>query len=92
MMLFHRLAALVDGRRLVVDIDAFREAPLGDGGFRGLVRDGLKTGHKQNAFMVFGTQSPAEGSRAPSLSNARRVSSQVNDVPKPSARAPIVPA
>ena len=99
MYLFRRLAALVDGRRLVVDIDAFR-GPRGDGGFCGLVRDGLKIGRKQNAFMVFATRSPADGSRTPSLSNARGASSQVSDdnnrrddkIPKPSARAPIVPA
>jgi type IV secretion system protein VirB4 len=59
MYLFHRLAALVDGRRLVVDIDEFWKA-LGDDAFRGLAQDGLKTYRKQNAFMVFGTQSPAD--------------------------------
>ena len=59
MYLFHRLAGLVDGRRLVVDIDEFWKA-LGDEAFRGLAQDGLKTYRKQNAFMVFGTQSPAD--------------------------------
>jgi type IV secretion system protein VirB4 len=59
MYLFHRLAALVDGRRLVVDIDEFWKA-LGDEAFRSLAQDGLKTYRKQNAFMVFGTQSPAD--------------------------------
>lgn len=59
MYLFHRLAALVDGRRLVIDIDEFWKA-LGDEAFRGLAQDGLKTYRKQNAFMVFGTQSPAD--------------------------------
>ena len=59
MYLFHRLAALVDGRRLVVDIDEFWKA-LGDEAFRGLAQDGLKTYRKQNALMVFGTQSPAD--------------------------------
>jgi type IV secretion system protein VirB4 len=59
MYLFHRLAVLVDGRRLVIDIDEFWKA-LGDEAFRGLARDGLKTYRKQNAFMVFGTQSPAD--------------------------------
>ncbi|HZZ33058.1 MAG TPA: VirB4 family type IV secretion/conjugal transfer ATPase [Phenylobacterium sp.] len=62
--LFHRLAALVDGRRLVVDIDEFWKA-LGDEAFRGLAQDGLKTYRKQNAFMVFGTQSPADVLRSP---------------------------
>jgi type IV secretion system protein VirB4 len=64
MYLFHRLAALVDGRRLVVDIDEFWKA-LGDEAFRGLAQDGLKTYRKQNAFMVFGTQSPADVLRSP---------------------------
>lgn len=59
MYLFHRLAALVDGRRIVIDIDEFWKA-LGDEAFRGLAQDGLKTYRKQNAFMVFGTQSPAD--------------------------------
>jgi type IV secretion system protein VirB4 len=62
--LFHRLSALVDGRRLVVDIDEFWKA-LGDEAFRGLAEDGLKTYRKQNAFMVFGTQSPADVLRSP---------------------------
>jgi type IV secretion system protein VirB4 len=59
MYLFHRLSQLVDGRRLVVDIDEFWKA-LGDEAFRGLAQDGLKTYRKQNALMVFGTQSPAD--------------------------------
>ena len=64
MYLFHRLAALVDGRRLVIDIDEFWKA-IGDEAFRGLAQDGLKTYRKQNAFMVFGTQSPADVLRSP---------------------------
>jgi len=64
MVLFHRLQALVDGRRLVIDIDEFWKA-LGDEAFRGLAQDGLKTYRKQNAFMVFGTQSPADVLRSP---------------------------
>jgi len=64
MYLFHRLQALVDGRRLVIDIDEFWKA-LGDDAFRGLAQDGLKTYRKQNAFMVFGTQSPADVLRSP---------------------------
>ena len=59
MYLFQRLSGLVDGRRLVIDIDEFWKA-LGDEAFRGLAEDGLKTYRKQNAFMVFGTQSPAD--------------------------------
>jgi type IV secretion system protein VirB4 len=64
MYLFHRLAGLVDGRRLIIDIDEFWKA-LGDEAFRGLAQDGLKTYRKQNAFMVFGTQSPADVLRSP---------------------------
>lgn len=64
MYLFHRLQALVDGRRLVIDIDEFWKA-LGDEAFRGLAQDGLKTYRKQNAVMVFGTQSPADVLRSP---------------------------
>jgi len=64
MYLFHRLQGLVDGRRLVIDIDEFWKA-LGDEAFRELAQDGLKTYRKQNAFMVFGTQSPADVLRSP---------------------------
>jgi type IV secretion system protein VirB4 len=64
MYLFHRLTALVDGRRLVIDIDEFWKA-IGDEAFRDLAQDGLKTFRKQNAFMVFGTQSPADVLRSP---------------------------
>jgi type IV secretion system protein VirB4 len=64
MYLFHRLQGLVDGRRLVIDIDEFWKA-LGDDAFRSLAQDGLKTYRKQNAFMVFGTQSPADVLRSP---------------------------
>ena len=64
MYLFHRLQGLVDGRRLVIDIDEFWKA-LGDEAFRGLAEDGLKTYRKQNAMMVFGTQSPADVLRSP---------------------------
>lgn len=64
MYLFHRLLSLVDGRRLVIDIDEFWKA-LGDEAFRSLAQDGLKTFRKQNAMMVFGTQSPADVLRSP---------------------------
>ena len=62
--LFHRLAGLVDGRRLVVDIDEFWKA-LDDEAFRALAQDGLKTYRKQNALMLLGTQSPADVLRSP---------------------------
>jgi type IV secretion system protein VirB4 len=64
MYLFHRLHGLVDGRRLVIDVDEFWKA-LGDEAFRGLAQDGLKTFRKQNAFLVLGTQSPADVLRSP---------------------------
>lgn len=64
MYLLHRLQALVDGRRLVLDIDEFWKA-LGDEAFVGLAQDGLKTYRKQNAFMVLGTQSPSDALASP---------------------------
>jgi type IV secretion system protein VirB4 len=62
--LFYRLGGLLDGRRLLVDIDEFWKA-LADDAFRALAQDGLKTWRKQNAVMVFGTQSPADVLRSP---------------------------
>ena len=62
--LLHRIGERVDGRRLVLDIDEFWKA-LGDPAFTDLARDGLKTWRKQNAFMIFGTQSPADVLRSP---------------------------
>lgn len=62
--LFHRIMERVDGRRLVLDIDEFWKV-LGDPAFTDLARDGLKTWRKQNALMVFGTQSPADVLRSP---------------------------
>jgi type IV secretion system protein VirB4 len=64
MWLFHRLQGLVDGRRLVIDVDEFWKA-LGDEAFRDLAQDGLKTFRKQNAVLVLGTQSPADVLRSP---------------------------
>ena len=61
--LFHRIAERVDGRRLVLDIDEFWKA-LGDPAFTDHVQNGLKTWRKQNALMVFGTQSPADALRS----------------------------
>ncbi|EKY29715.1 type IV secretion/conjugal transfer ATPase, VirB4 family [Brevundimonas diminuta 470-4] len=52
------------GRRLVLDIDEFWKV-LGDAAFTDLAQDGLKTWRKQNALMVFGTQSPADALRSP---------------------------
>ena len=62
--LFHRVDELLDGQRVVVDIDEFWKA-LQDDAFRAFAQDGLKTFRKRNAFMVFGTQSPADALRSP---------------------------
>ncbi len=62
--LFHRIGERLDGRRLVLDIDEFWKV-LGDPAFTDLARDGLKTWRKQNALMVFGTQSPADALSSP---------------------------
>lgn len=62
--LFHRVNALLDGQRVVVDVDEFWKA-LEDDAFRAFAKDGLKTFRKRNAFMVFGTQSPADALRSP---------------------------
>ena len=59
MYLLHRLAGLMDGRRLVLDIDEFWKV-LDDDAFQDLAKNGLKTFRKQNAFVVFGTQSVAD--------------------------------
>lgn len=63
MYLFHRVEQLIDGRRIVIDIDEFWKA-LGDEAFRDLAKNKLKTFRKQNGFLVFGTQSPADALRS----------------------------
>ncbi|WP_062236792.1 VirB4 family type IV secretion/conjugal transfer ATPase [Aureimonas sp. N4] len=63
MVLFHRVQALADGRKLIIDIDEFWKA-LGDDAFLDLAQNGLKTYRKRNAIMVFGTQSPADALRS----------------------------
>jgi type IV secretion system protein VirB4 len=62
--LFHRIDALLDGRRVAVDIDEFWKA-LEDDAFRAFTQDGLKTYRKRNGVLVFGTQSPADALRSP---------------------------
>lgn len=62
--LFHRVNELLNGQRVVVDVDEFWKA-LEDDAFRAFAKDGLKTFRKRNAFMVFGTQSPADALRSP---------------------------
>ncbi|MCC8976692.1 transporter, partial [Bradyrhizobium sp. Cham227] len=59
MYLFHRIEKLIDGRRIVIDIDEFWK-PLGDPYFRDLMRNKLKTIRKQNGLLVFGTQEPGD--------------------------------
>ncbi|GEM73209.1 MULTISPECIES: VirB4 family type IV secretion/conjugal transfer ATPase [Sphingomonas] len=62
--LFHRVDELLNGQRVVVDVDEFWKA-LEDDAFRAFAKDGLKTFRKRNAFLVFGTQSPADALRSP---------------------------
>ncbi|GAC1341890.1 MAG: VirB4 family type IV secretion system protein [Bradyrhizobium sp.] len=62
--LFHRVEAMVDGRRLIVAIDEFWKA-LADPGFRDVVNDKLKTVRKQNGAVILATQSPADALRSP---------------------------
>jgi type IV secretion system protein VirB4 len=64
MYLFHRVERLIDGRRLIIDIDEFWKA-LGDDVFRDLANNKLKTIRKQNGVMVFGTQSPRDALASP---------------------------
>lgn len=62
--LFHRIEALLDGRRLVVAIDEFWKA-LADPAFRAVVNDKLKTIRKLNGVMVLATQSPRDALNSP---------------------------
>lgn len=64
MVLFHYVEGLIDGRRLIIDVDEFWKA-LGDDAFRSLANDKLKTIRKQNGVMVFGTQSPRDALLSP---------------------------
>ena len=64
MYLFHRVERLIDGRRIIIDVDEFWKA-LGDDAFRDLANNKLKTIRKQNGVMVFGTQSPRDALAAP---------------------------
>ena len=64
MYLFYRIERLIDGRRIVIDIDEFWKA-LGDEAFRDLAQNKLKTIRKQNGLMVFGTQSPRDAIQSP---------------------------
>lgn len=57
--LFHRVEALVDGRRLVIAVDEFWKA-LADPGFREIINNVLKTVRKQNGVVILATQSPRD--------------------------------
>jgi type IV secretion system protein VirB4 len=54
--LFHLVAQLLDGRRLVAWLDEFSYL-LSDAAFRGLSKDGLQTWRKLEGVLVFSTQS-----------------------------------
>ena len=62
--LFHRIEALVDGRRIVVAIDEFWKA-LADPAFRDMVNDKLKTIRKRNGALILATQSPRDALNSP---------------------------
>lgn len=57
--IFHRIGALIDGRRLVLAIDEFWKALL-DENFRDIVHDKLKTIRKLNGAVLLATQSPRD--------------------------------
>jgi type IV secretion system protein VirB4 len=62
--LFHRVEALIDGRRLVFAIDEFWKALL-DPAFQALVHDKLKTLGKRNSPVLLATQSPRDALNSP---------------------------
>jgi type IV secretion system protein VirB4 len=62
--LFHRIEALLDGRRIVVAIDEFWKA-LADPAFRDMANDKLKTIRKRNGALVLATQSPRDALNSP---------------------------
>jgi type IV secretion system protein VirB4 len=62
--LFHRISALMDGRRLVLAIDEFWKA-LTDPVFRDMVNDKLKTIRKLNGVVILATQSPRDALASP---------------------------
>lgn len=84
--LFHRIAALVDGRRFVLDIDEFWKV-LGDEAFKDLTQDALKTWRKRDAFLVLGTQSPADVLKSPIAHTLVEMCATKIFLPNPSAMA-----
>jgi type IV secretion system protein VirB4 len=87
--LFHRVDDLLDGQRVVVDIDEFWKA-LQDEAFSAFAQDGLKTFRKRNAFMVFGTQSPADALRSPSPIRSSSKPRPRSSCPTRTPSAPII--
>ena len=59
MYLFHRMDALIDGRRFILNMDEFWKM-LADPYFEEKALDAVKTYRKRNAFGLFGTQSPSD--------------------------------
>lgn len=84
--LFHRLHGLIDGRRLVVDIDEFWKA-LADKAFTDLAQDGLKTWRKLNAALICGTQSPADVLKSPIAHTIVEMCATKIFLPNPQAQA-----
>ncbi|RVT90550.1 VirB4 family type IV secretion/conjugal transfer ATPase [Sphingomonas crocodyli] len=91
--MFHRIDALLGeeaqadrAARTVIDVDEFWKA-LGDEAFRAFAQDGLRTFRKRNAFLVLGTQSPAEAISSPIASAIiEQVATQIL-LPNPRGRA-----
>ncbi len=62
--MFHRVEALLDGRRIVVAIDEFWKA-LADPAFSAMVNEKLKTIRKRNGVVILATQSPRDALNSP---------------------------
>mgnify|MGYP003625979346 CR=1 FL=1 len=59
MYLFHKIEALIDGRRIAIFLDEFWKL-LADPYFEDLIENKLKTIRKQNGFLIPITQSPQD--------------------------------
>jgi len=64
MYLFHRMEALIDGRRFIMNMDEFWKMLL-DPLFQAKIEDWIKTIRKRNGIALFGTQSPKDVLRTP---------------------------
>lgn len=69
--LFHRIARLVDGRRMVVAIDEFQKS-LQNKAFEELIGNALATFRKQNCAMWLATQSAATARLAQNIAHTLR--------------------